>query len=87
MDERPASAAALEPPFELQTPRLRPLFLLNHFLAHLDLDGVLERHVPTSDPRNAMAHARALGVLLRSILVEREPISRRRPPRSSGCTH
>lgn len=32
--------------------------------------------MPTTDGRCAVAHARALGVLLRSIVVEREPIYR-----------
>jgi len=32
--------------------------------------------VPTLDGRSAVPHAKALGVLLRSIIVEREPIYR-----------
>ena len=36
---------------------------------------MLARHVP-SDARCAVSHASALGVLLRSIIVEREPIYR-----------
>jgi len=55
--------------------RLGPLPIINHFIARIGLDEVLARHVP-SDQRCTVSHARALGVLLRSIIVEREPIYR-----------
>ncbi len=42
----------------------------------MGLEALLDQHVPTRDRRNAVAHAQALGVLLRSIIVEREPIYR-----------
>jgi transposase len=56
--------------------RLGPLPLINHFLSRMSLLELLERHVPTTDGRSAVSHAQALGVLLRSIIVEREPIYR-----------
>jgi transposase len=59
----------------LSTERLGPLPLINHFLQRLGLEELLDRYVPT-DVRAAVSHARALGVLLRSIIVEREPIYR-----------
>jgi len=55
--------------------RLGPLPIINHFVARMGLDDALARHVP-SDQRSLVTHARALGVLLRSIIVEREPIYR-----------
>jgi transposase len=58
------------------TERLGPLPVVNHFLARLDLEAGLQRHVPRRDARTPMEPARALGVLLRSIVVEREPIYR-----------
>jgi transposase len=61
--------------YSLHTERLGPLPLINHFMVRMGLDDVLVRHVP-SDQRCAVPHARALGVLLRSIIVEREPIYR-----------
>ena len=61
--------------FGLQSERLGPLPLINHFLERIGLEQLLDRHVP-SDARCAVPHARALGVLLRSIIVEREPIYR-----------
>src|SRR5215831_12148384 len=60
---------------DLHIERLGPLPIINHFIARMGLDDALARHVP-SDQRCTVPHARALGVLLRSIIVEREPIYR-----------
>jgi hypothetical protein len=62
--------------FALTTERLGPLPLVNHFIERLGLIGLLDRYVPTTDRRCVVPHALALGVLLRSIVVEREPIYR-----------
>jgi transposase len=62
--------------FALKTERLGPLPLINHFIERIGLEALLDQHVPTTDRRCTVAHARALGVLLRSIVVEREPIYR-----------
>jgi transposase len=67
---------ATPPRFRLLTERLGPLPLLNHFLGRLGLDSLLDRFVPTDDRRCKLPYAKALGVLVRSILVEREPIYR-----------
>src|SRR5262249_33882613 len=61
--------------YSLHIERLGPLPLINHFIARMGLNDALARHVP-SDQRCVVPHARALGVLLRSIIVEREPIYR-----------
>jgi len=61
--------------FSLRTERLGPLPLVNHFIARLGVHDTLARHV-RSDARCRVSHAAALGVLLRSIVVEREPIYR-----------
>lgn len=60
----------------LRTDRLGPLPLVNHFLERLGLDTHLRQHVPTEDRRVTLPYACGLGVLLRSIIVEREPIYR-----------
>ena len=62
--------------FVLETERLGPLPVVDHFLDRLDLEALLDRFVPTQDRRYSLPHAKALGVLLRSIIVEREPIYR-----------
>jgi transposase len=62
--------------FELRTERLGPLPIVNHFLERLGLEEIFRRFVPTDDLRYLLGHEKALGVLLRSIIVEREPIYR-----------
>ena len=62
--------------FSLNTERLGPLPLINHFLERMGLAALLDKHVPTGDKRCRVPHAQALGVLVRSIVVEREPIYR-----------
>jgi Domain of unknown function (DUF4277) len=69
------SSAPQESGFTLRTERLGPLPLINHFIERIGLHETLSRFVP-SDRRCAVPHASALGVLLRSIIVEREPIYR-----------
>jgi transposase len=61
--------------FTLHTERLGPLPLINHFIERIGLHDTLSRHIP-SDARCSVTHASALGVLLRSIIIEREPIYR-----------
>ena len=67
----------------LQTERLGPLPLINHFLERLELEARLERFVPTHDRRIRLPYAKALGVVVRSVLVEREPLYREQ---EIGCS-
>ncbi len=60
----------------MRTERLGPLPIVNHFLERLGIEPLLERYVPTTDRRARLGWAKALGVLLRSIIVEREPVYR-----------
>ena len=60
----------------LRTERLGPPPLVNHVLRRLGLEALLAESVPTTDQRQHVQHAKALGVLVRSVLVEREPIYR-----------
>jgi transposase len=60
----------------VQVDRLGPLPLVNHVLDRLGLPALLEQDVPTPPARCALSYARGLGVVLRSIIVEREPIYR-----------
>lgn len=68
--DRPALAVTV------QVDRLGPLPLVNHVLTRLTLPALFEQYVPTLSQRCALSPARGLGVLLRSIIVEREPIYR-----------
>jgi hypothetical protein len=55
----------------LSVERVGPLPLINPFLERLALEAHLERFVPTPLP-----YAKGLGILLRSLRVEREPLYR-----------
>lgn len=66
----------MAPPFQLASQRLGPLPLVNELIEQLQLQALLERYVPTSDRRCRLPCDKALGVLLRSILSEREAIYR-----------
>jgi transposase len=62
-----------EQAFELRTHLLGPLPLVNHFLRRLHLEEILRRHLPVS-PGARVDHASCLGVLLRNLLLSREPL-------------
>jgi transposase len=64
------------PRFTLRSERLGPLPLINHYLDRLEVSALFERFVPTCDRRCKLPYAKGLTLLLRSILVEREPIYR-----------
>jgi len=65
---------ARDPSSILEVRRLGPLPILNSFLSRLEVDRLLSEAVPTTDARCVLEHNKALGVLLRTIVVEREPI-------------
>ena len=60
----------------VRSERLGPLPLINNVIRRLGLDVLLGEFVPTTDRRQHVPHAKALGLLLRSVLVEREPVYR-----------
>ena len=62
--------------YDLKTERLGPLPLINHFLDRLGLFDIMDNCIPTEDGRCHLLYARRLGILLRSIVTEREPIYR-----------
>lgn len=76
MDGCQADLPAPQPgAWTLQGERLGPLPLITAILDRAGLPAILEAALPLTG-REALPPARALGVLLRSILVEREPIYR-----------
>lgn len=60
----------------LRAERLGALPLINHFIERLDLERHLDAFVPTTDKRIRLPYAKALGVLVRSLLHQREPMYR-----------
>ncbi|MHB8696399.1 MAG: IS1634 family transposase [Solirubrobacteraceae bacterium] len=61
-------------PFELVSSQLGALPLIDEFLARIDLPGTLARHLPGGDARTTLPAATAIGVLVRNLCVEREPL-------------
>lgn len=59
---------------ELVSKALGPLPIINRFLARLRLDHFFGKFVPCADQRLKLAPAVGLGVLLRNVLVAREPL-------------
>jgi transposase len=66
----------LDSSLQVRLERLGPLPMINHFLDRLGIAELLDRYVLRSRVHKSLDPTRALGVLLRSILVEREPIYR-----------
>lgn len=48
--------------------------IINHFLERMRLREILEEYLPPDDPRTRLPTARALLVLVRNVLLSREPI-------------
>jgi transposase len=60
--------------FDLVSKAMGPLPIVNHVLDRLRLDRFLGQFVPHTDQRLKLAPAVGLGVLLRNVLVAREPL-------------
>lgn len=61
-------------PFTLRTFDVGALPLLNHILERMGLERLLEEHLPPDDPRTELPTAQAVMVLVRNVLMSREPI-------------
>ena len=60
--------------FTLESELLGPLPVVNHYLERLGVEALLERFVPHDDLRLKLAPAAALGVVVRNLVVGREPV-------------
>jgi transposase len=58
----------------LRSEKIGALPILNHFLQRLRLEEVLQEHLPPEDKRVKVPAAKALLVLLRNLLIWREPL-------------
>jgi transposase len=72
--DRQPLGTSLAGPFELESAALGALPLIDHFLARMDVEGMLACHLPASGPRTTLAAAAVVGVLVRNLCVEREPL-------------
>lgn len=69
-------ASSLTDNLNLLTERLGPLPIVNHFLQRLGVQELFGRYVASQDRRCVLQASKGLGVLLRSLVLEREPIYR-----------
>jgi len=60
--------------FELRSQTLGPLPVVNHFLDRLGVAELLERHLPQDDRRLRLAPAVVIGVVIRNLVLHREPV-------------
>lgn len=60
--------------FELHSELLGPLPVVNHFLARLGLHRLLAEYLPAEDRRLRLAPATAIGVVVRNLVLHREPV-------------
>ena len=61
-------------PFKLRSFDIGALPLVNHILDRMGLEDLLEEHLPPDDPRTELPTSQAILVLVRNILLSREPI-------------
>lgn len=61
-------------PFELQSSKLGALPVIDDFMRRMGLDRVLGSHLPVGDARTTLPVATVIGVLVRNLCVEREPL-------------
>ena len=61
-------------PYELATELLGPLPVIDAFCVRLGLAGLLDSVVPRDDARLKLAPATAIGVVVRNLVVGREPV-------------
>ena len=60
--------------FELQSLEIGALPIVNHFLDRLKFSELLQEHLPVADVRAKLKPVEALGVLIRSLVLSREPL-------------
>jgi transposase len=60
--------------FELHTERVGALPIVNYFCRRAGLDEALAAHVPADDRRLRLAPAAVLGVVVRNLIIDHEPV-------------
>lgn len=61
-------------PFTLRTFNVGALPLVNRILERMGLEDLLEEHLPPDDPRTELPTSQAILVLVKNVLMSREPI-------------
>lgn len=73
-EEEAAGMPTADQPFALESRSIDALPLVNHVLARLRFEELLTQSVPAGDRRHRLAPAKALGVLVRNLLLARVPL-------------
>ena len=60
--------------FELDSKFVGALPLVNHYLAKIGLHRYMEKHLPTPDRRASIAPAVVLGIIVRNLVLARDPL-------------
>lgn len=60
--------------FTLRSETLGALPIVNHFLARMGLDGVVDRHLPANDARLRLDPAVVIGVVVRNLALDHRPV-------------
>lgn len=60
--------------FTLHTETLGALPVINHFLARMRLDEIVDRHLPANDARLRLDPAVVIGVVVRNLAVDHRPV-------------
>ena len=58
----------------LRSYRMGALPIINHLLDRMNVEEILQEHLPAEDARTKIASARGLMLLIRNILISREPL-------------
>ena len=61
-------------PFTLRTETLGALPIVNHFLARMSLDAIIDAHLPANDARLRLDPAVVIGLLVRNLTIDHQPI-------------
>jgi transposase len=64
----------VHPTFKLDTKKVGALPLVNYFLDKLRFEHFLSKYLTSADPRSKLSPLKALGVLVRNLVLERVPI-------------
>lgn len=62
-----------ELPLRLETEVVGPLPIVNHFIARLGIEDILSKHITTAN-NHKLDPVTCIGILLRNIIIEREPL-------------
>jgi transposase len=69
-----ASTPGVGGSFGLRRELLGALPIIDHFVRRIGLDALLDTYVPTADARTKLAPSKSLSVLVRNLVVHREPV-------------